>query len=118
MISRAIDVLPEQTAELVRRRIRDSATAERPVICPLLDRETGACLIYEARPAACRAYGFYAEREAVLGCERIERMGRELANVVWGNHTALEEELRGLGEQVTLAEWDLRAGVVDCMVSS
>jgi Fe-S-cluster containining protein len=118
LVSAAIDALPEQTGELVRRRIRESATAERPVICPLLDREAGACLIYEARPVACRAYGFYAERELVLGCERIKRMGRELPNVVWGNHTALEEELRGLGEQATLAEWDLRAGAVDCMVSS
>ena len=104
-IAAAIDALPRPTAELVRRRIRDSASASRPVICPLLDRDSGACLVYEARPIACRAYGFYAERQYVLGCSRIESIGQESPDVVWGNHSALEENLRLLGADATLAEW-------------
>jgi Fe-S-cluster containining protein len=103
---------------LVRRRIRESAAAAQPVVCPLLDREAGACLIYNARPVACRAYGFYAERGAVLGCGRIERLADERPDVLWGNHSALEEELRGLGEEATLCEWDLRTGADDCKFSS
>ena len=104
-IAAAIDALPRRTAELVQRRIRDSATASRPAICPLLDRDRGTCLVYEVRPVACRAYGFYAEREYVLGCSRIESIGQESPDIVWGNHTALEEHVRSLGADATLAEW-------------
>lgn len=104
-IAAALDALPDGTAELVLRRIRDSATVSRPVICPLLDTDSGTCLVYEARPVACRAYGFYAERQYVLGCSRIESMGQKLPNVVWGNHAALEERLRLLGADATLSEW-------------
>ena len=105
LISTAIDALPLPTAELVWQRIRDSATAQRPITCPLLDCDSGTCLIYDARPVACRAYGFYAERQYVLGCSRIESIGQELPDVVWGNHAALEEELRSLGSDATLSEW-------------
>ena len=104
-IAAALDALPDPTAELVRSRIRDSATASRPVTCPLLDRDSGTCLIYEARPVACRAYGFYAERQYVLGCSRIESMAQEFPPVIWGNHAALEEDLRRLGAEATLLEW-------------
>ena len=96
-IAAALATLPEQ----VRQRIRESNSAT----CPLLDVDSGACLIYDARPVACRAYGFYAERESVLGCHRIELMGRHSTDVVWGNHAVLEVQLRRLGDAATLAEW-------------
>ncbi len=54
---------------------------------------------------ACRAYGFYAEREYVLGCSRIESKGREAPHILWGNHAALAEELHGLGAEAELAAW-------------
>jgi Fe-S-cluster containining protein len=73
------------------------------MVCPLLDARSGTCLVYEARPVACRAYGFYAEREFVLGCFRIRAIADELPDVVWGNHVALEGELRALGEAAELA---------------
>ena len=104
-IAAALDALPDGTAERVRRRIRDSVAASRPVVCPLLDTDSGTCLVYEARPVACRAYGFYAEREYVLGCGRIESIGHEFPNVVWGNHAALEADWHALGEDATLGEW-------------
>jgi Fe-S-cluster containining protein len=94
--------------EAARRRIRESVPATRPAVCPLLDRESGACAVYEARPAACRAYGFYVERGLVLGCGRIEAIARERPDVLWGNHAALEDRLRLLGETATLAEWMCR----------
>jgi Fe-S-cluster containining protein len=104
-IEAAVENLPAGTAELVRRRIADSARAERPVLCPLLDTASGACLVYAARPVACRAYGFYAERESVLGCGRIEAIAAQSPEIVWGNHAALEETLRQLGPARELFEW-------------
>lgn len=90
---------------VLRERIRASAQNSRPVICPLLDEDSGACLIYAMRPIACRSYGFYAEREKVLGCHRIETLAQESQDVVWGNHEALDERLAQLGPARELFEW-------------
>lgn len=89
----------------LRERIRNSAQQTRPVVCPLLDTDSGACLIYEVRPVACRSYGFYAERGKVLGCHRIETLARESHDVIWGNHESLEERLDQLGPARELFEW-------------
>jgi len=103
LIDTALDRLPAEVAEAALRRIRESASATRPVVCPLLDTESGACLVYAARPVACRAYGFYAERQYVLGCNRIRSIGDGSPEVVWGNHAALEDELRVVGDTAELA---------------
>lgn len=105
LIARAVDSLPAKTAESIRDRIRASAGMARPIVCPLLDASTGACLVYEARPVACRAYGFYVERQNVLGCSRIESVAQQQKDVVWGNHTAVEDKLHALGPAATLDEW-------------
>jgi len=81
----------------------------RPVTCPMLDPDSASCLVYQARPVACRAYGFYAEREFVLGCSRIESVSRQASDVVWGNHTALEQRMDGLGEAAELSQWLARS---------
>lgn len=104
-ISEALDGLPAEVAEAARRRIRKSAGAALPMVCPLLDRADGACLVYAARPVACRAYGFYAARDGVFGCFRIEAIAREGVAVVWGNHGALEAELTSLGDAREMPEW-------------
>jgi len=105
LIASALEALPGDVAQLVRRRIRESEFAARPVICPLLDTASGTCLVYEARPVACRSYGFYAERRQVLGCSRIASISEERSDVVWGNHAALEERMRLLGPAVELFAW-------------
>lgn len=105
LIAGALDALPAATADLARRRIQDGASLSRPVVCPLLDIDSGTCLVYEARPVACRAYGFYTERQYVLGCSRIESIGQELPDVVWGNHAALEDRLGALGAAAPLFDW-------------
>jgi Fe-S-cluster containining protein len=92
-IAAALDALPAPIAEAARARIAASAAAERPIVCPLLDTAAGACLVYEARPIACRAYGFYAERDLVLGCYRIATLAADRPEIVWGNHPALESQL-------------------------
>ena len=45
------------------------------------------------------------EMSLALGCSRIESIGQELPDIVWGNHAALEEHLRLLGADAMLAEW-------------
>ena len=100
-ITRALEAMPVELRVSIRRRIRESAHRLRPVVCPLLDLNSGACLVYEARPIACRAYGFYAEREKILGCSRIEAAAQS-PEIVWGNHAALEDRLSVLGETVEL----------------
>ena len=104
-VAAALDALPADFADALRRRIRDSASALRPVVCPLLDTDSGTCLVYEARPVACRAYGFYAEPQHVLGCSRIVSIGQESPDVIWGNQAALDERLRPLGPVAELSEW-------------
>mgnify|MGYP002778276045 FL=1 len=91
--------------EPMRQRIRATAGAVRPVVCPLLDVESGACLVYPVRPVACRTYGFYAERGRVLGCHRIEAIAADSPDVVWGNPAAVERELNAWGEARPLSEW-------------
>jgi uncharacterized protein len=105
LIASAMNALPADIAESMRQRIRDSASMSRPVVCPLLDSKSGTCLVYEARPVACRAYGFYAERQHVLGCSRIESISQQAPDVVWGNHVALEERVHRLGPVAELSLW-------------
>lgn len=78
-----------------------------PLVCPLLDRASGACSVYAWRPVACRSYGFYVQRERGLYCRDIEERvaAGALADVVWGNHDAIDRQLAGLGEMRTLGEW-------------
>jgi uncharacterized protein len=105
LLEAAIAELPPDRGAEIRRRIRASAGQSRPVVCPLLDEANGACLVYAARPVACRSYGFYAERDQVLGCARIEAISRERIDVVWGNHQSLEQRLAALGPAKPLSEW-------------
>ena len=105
LLAGAMEALPAGTRDSVRQHIRDSARQSRPIVCPLLDCDSGTCLVYDARPAACRAYGFYAEREYVLGCGRIESISRESPEIVWGNHQALEERMSQPGASAELFTW-------------
>lgn len=94
----------------VRRRIRqriETMAAAAPYTCPLLEAESGACLVYEQRPVACRTYGFYVERDKGLYCglirERVE--SGEFADVVWGNQELVDLRLDGLGPRAGFREW-------------
>jgi Fe-S-cluster containining protein len=85
-------------------------TEHGPVVCPLLDQTTGVCTVYAQRPVACRTYGFYVQRDKGLYCHDIELRVVEgaLPDVVWGNHDAIDQRLRGLGESRALNEWFVR----------
>ena len=90
----------------IRERI-EAATTLAPFTCPLLERETGACLVYDQRPVACRTYGFYVERDKGLYCglirERVER--GEVQDVIWGNQELVDRQLDTLGPRIGFREW-------------
>lgn len=79
----------------------------RPLVCPMLDRASGACRIYEHRPVACRTYGFYVQRDKGLYCKDIEARvaGGDWAGAIWGNHDAVDRRLGVLGDTRELTEW-------------
>jgi Fe-S-cluster containining protein len=79
----------------------------RPLVCPLLEPSTGSCPVYTQRPVACRSYGFYVQRQLGLYCPEIEVRVADgsLADVVWGNHDAIDQRLADLGESRPLTEW-------------
>lgn len=100
----------ERLAEIGQYMAALAPPVVRPVTCPLLNRATGACPAYLQRPVACRTYGFYAQRELGLYCHDIEAQVADgaLADVVWGNHDAIDQRLACLGETLPLTEWYAR----------
>jgi uncharacterized protein len=96
--------LRDEVADRIVGLDMDSA---RPIICPFLDREAGACLVYDSRPLACRAYGFYVERGLGLYCDKIEAAVHrgELSDVVWGNQLTIEAASQKLAPARTLLDW-------------
>lgn len=101
---------PERLAGISRDMAALAGQRSRPVVCPLLDQSSGACPVYAQRPVACRSYGFYVQRDLGLYCRDIESRvaGGELADVVWGNHDAIDRQVAALGESRALTEWFAR----------
>ena len=100
--------LPEDQLQDIKLGIAALAQqSTRPITCPMLDQEKGACKVYEHRPVACRTYGFYVQRELGVYCKDIEARVAEGAwsEVVWGNHDTIDRRLSGLGETRDLTEW-------------
>lgn len=107
-LKQGLAALPsEQLLEIGREIVARAGQPSRPIVCPLLDRTTGACLVYAHRPVACRTYGFYVQRDLGLYCKDIESSvaAGELAEVVWGNHDVIDRRLSDLGESRELQEW-------------
>lgn len=108
LLERGLSALPPEQLEEISRRMAALAEQEtRPVICPMLNRSTGACQVYAYRPVACRTYGFYVQRDKGLYCHDIETQvaDGDLVDVVWGNHDAIDQELNGLGDSRALTTW-------------
>ena len=109
------DLLREGLAELPPEQLRDirrnmaalGSQQSRPITCPMLDLAAGTCPVYAQRPVACRTYGYYVQRDKGLYCRDIESRVADgaLAEVVWGNHDAIDQRLAGLGESRALTEW-------------
>jgi Fe-S-cluster containining protein len=108
LLREGIDQLaPAVRAEAATRLAALGNQPARPVICPLLDPSSGACLVYAQRPVACRTYGFYVERDKGLYCgdilARVE--SGALGHVIWGNQASVEHRLAALGPSRPLQEW-------------
>lgn len=101
------DLTPERLQEIRRNMAALSRQQSRPYTCPMLDISTGSCPVYMQRPVACRTYGFYVQRDQGLYCSDIESCVADgtLADVVWGNHDAIDQRLAGLGEVRALTDW-------------
>jgi len=101
---------PEQLGEISHKMAALGSQQSRPIVCPLLDQSTGACPVYAQRPVACRTYGFYVQRELGLYCHDIESRvaAGTLADVVWGNHDAIDQRLTEEGEIRALTDWFTR----------
>ncbi|WP_333878315.1 YkgJ family cysteine cluster protein [Methylobacter sp.] len=98
---------PERLLEIGQDIAALAEQSSRPIVCPLLDRSAGACLVYEHRPVACRTYGFYVQRDLGLYCKDIESRVADgaWAEVVWGNQDVIDRRLGGLGDTRDLTEW-------------
>lgn len=98
---------PEQRRAIARRMAALAGQTTRPLVCPLLEPATGHCPVYAERPVACRSYGYYVQRGLGLYCSDLEARvaAGTLADVVWGNHDAIDRRLAGFGETRALTEW-------------
>ena len=99
------DLTPERRQEVSNNMA--TLTQSRPIICPMLDLTAGTCPVYAQRPVACRTYGFYMLRDKGLYCSDIKARVDDgtLADVVWGNHYAIDQQLSGFGETRSLTDW-------------
>jgi Fe-S-cluster containining protein len=108
LLREGLEMLPRERLQTISQDISNLAGSKsRPIVCPLLDQPTGACMVYAQRPVACRTYGFYVQRELGLYCQDIESRVADgtLADVVWGSHDSIDHRLGGLGETLTLTKW-------------
>lgn len=108
LLRQGLAALPQAQQARIRQQAADLARqTARPLVCPMLDQASGACPVYAQRPVACRSYGFYAQRDAGLYCGDIQARvaAGELADVVWGNHDAIDRRLRALGGTRPLTDW-------------
>jgi uncharacterized protein len=104
----AIRALEPSVFDDVVRRIRNTPQ-NAAVVCPMLDEKRGTCRVYDARPLACRAYGFYVERDGGLHCgkvtDAVERHAADGELVTWGNGEALADDIRSLGLARSIRTW-------------
>jgi Fe-S-cluster containining protein len=73
----------------------------------MLDATSGECLIYDARPVACRTYGFYIDREGGLYCQKVDAAA-SAPEIVWGNQDAVESRLDAIGVRLPITDWFAR----------
>lgn len=112
--------LPEALQHSIRQNvIAQTEQQSRPIVCPMLNQQTGTCRVYNYRPIACRTYGFYVQRDKGLYCKDIEIQVAtgSLDNVVWGNHDAIDQRLKFTGESRELIAWFSDWNIMDSVDS-
>jgi uncharacterized protein len=108
LLREGLSGLPPERLQQIRKDMAAlTSHRSRPITCPLLELSAGICPVYAQRPVACRTYGYYVQRDKGLYCHDIETHVADgaLADVVWGNHDAIDHHLAGLGEIRALTDW-------------
>ena len=111
LLREGLTALPPERLRQIEHNMHALADGQsRPITCPLLDQNTGSCPVYAQRPVACRTYGFYVQRTHGLYCHDIESRvsSGDMAEVIWGNHEAIDTRLSEQGETRTLTAWFAR----------
>lgn len=107
MLQQGLAALPPERIQKIGLEIAALADqVSRTIVCPMLNKTHGACLVYARRPVAFRTYDFYVQRDEGLYCKYIESCIADvaLAEVVWGNHDMIDCHLFALGETRKLPE--------------
>ena len=103
-VETAVASLPVSASAMVEQRVKAllqqsvEQTLSAAVICPYLDEQEGACRIYDARPLACRTYGFFVARDHDQYCEQIETAvnDRSETAIVWGHAESIRHDIERL----------------------
>lgn len=108
-IEEALDALPDAqlSACLTQANALQHTDEDQRCQCPFFDPNGDTCRIYEARPLACRTYGFYTGRRHDAWCELVAAHLTEVRErLVLGNLDASESTLaREGGERRGLLAW-------------
>ncbi len=108
LLREGLSTLPEDLQQSIHHRFMAlTEQPRRPIVCPMLNQESGTCRVYPYRPTACRTYGYYVERDKGLYCQDIEAKvaSGELDAVVWGNQEAIDQRLKQTGDVRELTAW-------------
>ncbi|MCB9128019.1 MAG: YkgJ family cysteine cluster protein [Ardenticatenales bacterium] len=110
-MAEGLALLPAAEQAAIRQRIDVAArggAAPPHVVCPFLHDSSGACSIYDHRPAACRMYGFYVARSGNQWCDIVQALddNGELNGLILGNFDAMARQLqRQFGPTRPINEW-------------
>jgi Fe-S-cluster containining protein len=86
----AIEALSDANA-VVEAILAARPNAQGHWTCPLLDQDNGRCRVYDARPVACRTYGFYGGRDGDYWCEQVTaHVAQRRDTLVAGNQLAID----------------------------
>jgi Fe-S-cluster containining protein len=112
LLEAALFALPEAEREACLGAARDLGKSveecgEAHCVCPMFDASAQTCRVYEARPLACRSYGFYAGRSHDAWCNLVtEHVAEVRDGLVLGNLDPLEARLSRMdGERHDLLTW-------------
>jgi Fe-S-cluster containining protein len=115
-----IQAVVEQKIEaLLRQSVEQTLGAA--VVCSYLDEQAGACQIYDARPLACRTYGFFVARDQDQDCKQIEVEvnDRGDAAIIWGYAEALRHNIARLsGNPIASSPDDMAAEEHQCITQA
>lgn len=96
--------IEQKIAQLLVQIVENTVSSQ--VVCPYLDENEGACRIYDARPIACRTYGFFVAHNGNDYCQIIENdLSSHVdtsTDIIWGNAESICSEIQGVcGELIS-----------------